>query len=78
MPSKEGRIPTTDEMDKTTPEERNDLVGHCRNCGEMIRFDYRKGVPRCPKCEGLIDSSSIQSFRTYNGVKSRKKTKVNS
>lgn len=76
MPSKDG-VPTTDEMDKTTPEERNDLVGYCRECGEIIRFDNRKPQPKC-KCGGRIESQSIQSYRTFNGVRKRKKAKVNS
>ena len=70
MPSKEG-VPTTEEMDKTT------LVGSFRECGEIIRFDNRKGQPRC-KCGGRLDSSSIQSQRTFTGVKRRKNTKVKS
>ena len=76
MPSKEG-VPTTDEMDKTTPDERAALVGSCRECGEIIRFDNREGQPRC-KCGGRLDSSSIQSQRTFTGVKRRKNTKVKS
>ena len=76
MPSKEG-VPTNDDMDKMTPDERAALVGSCRECGEIIRFDNRQGQPRC-KCGGRLDSSSIQSQRTFNGVGKRKKPKVNS
>lgn len=31
-------IPTTDEMDKTTPTERYALVAQCTSCGEWLHF----------------------------------------
>lgn len=58
-------MPTTDEMDKTTPQERSDLVGKCRDCGKASRFEYGN-QPRC-ECGGYLDTRTIQSYRTYSG-----------
>lgn len=61
----EGRVPTTDEMDETTPEERHKLSGMCGSCFEWTHFDDEKDERVC-KCGGKLVQSTIRSQRTYN------------
>lgn len=72
MNQPQSRVPTTDEMDSTTPEERNALIGQCLSCQDWTKFDYRDGTPKCD-CGGDIDGRSIQSQRTFNPAKAKKK-----
>jgi hypothetical protein len=66
-------IPTTDEMDHTTPEERNALVGACGTCGEWTKFDNRKPQPKC-QCGGDLLQSSIHTQRTFDIERGKKET----
>jgi hypothetical protein len=61
---------TTDEMDRITLPERDDLIAQCKNCGEWIRFSNsarNKIVSQgdC-KCGGEFDTRSIQTYRSFN------------
>lgn len=64
-------IPTTDQMDHTTPEERHDLAGLCDTCGETIRFHALTGSRSC-KCGGKVLQSSVRSWRTWNSEMAKK------
>lgn len=73
-------IPTTDEMDHTTPEERNKLVGFCEHCEEWWNF-VKDMTPTakeaaCPKC-GTTPSHrigfQITSQRSFNPILAKKK-----
>lgn len=69
-------IPTTDEMDKTTPEERNALVGYCSNHEEWFKFTRGVHIERCPKCKGAFSNEvgfQIISQRTFTPTKQKKK-----
>lgn len=61
----EGRVPTTDEMDETTPEERNKLTGMCDTCFEWTMFERGKDPEICA-CGGHLVGSTVCSQRTYN------------
>lgn len=52
-------IPTTDEMDKTTPKERHKLVGQCSHCGDWVHFTRGKDKEVCPKDGGSLIIGSI-------------------
>lgn len=45
-------VPTTDQMDKTTPEERNKLLGFCDHCKHWYKFTRGTDKETCPKCGG--------------------------
>lgn len=67
----EGRIPTTDEMDETTPEERYKLVMLCLGCAEWHwftgardRFTQSQGE-RCRHC-GSGRFTELRSQRTWD------------
>ncbi len=72
----EGRVPTTDEMDETTPEERYKLVAICDNChqphyftGNHERFLQTSGeICIC----GGRSFRDTQSQRTFDPKKPRK------
>ena len=68
-------IPTTDEMDKVTPEERVQLKGECSKCGEWNDL-VRKQDSTIPnykcKCDSSILIKSIQSLRTWRPKKKRR------
>lgn len=66
----EGRVPTTDEMDETTPEERYKLVALCMSCfewhfftGSKDRMLQLKGE-QC-KCGGH-NFTELRSQRSWN------------
>ena len=72
-------IPTTDEMDKTTAEERYKLVAICTGCnephyftGSKERFSQTTGEV-CNHCEGT-SFTGLQSQRTFNVSAARKRT----
>lgn len=70
------RVPTTDEVDKITSEERNALVGYCENHDEWFEFTRNVHIERCPKCKALF--STISNFqvitqRSFNRQKSKSK-----
>lgn len=66
-------IPTTDEMDHITPDERHALVGMCELCGEWTKFDDRYEVNRC-KDSGLLMVQTIRTQRTFDVEKAKKET----
>jgi hypothetical protein len=58
----EGRVPTTDEMDETTPEDRPKLTAMCENCGAWKPFTRPANTPNTYK--GLVcDGCGGQKFR---------------
>lgn len=69
--------PTTDEMDHTTPEERNALVAFCDNDQEWWKFTRVEGErPSCPICGGKPSAMvgfQIISQRTFNPLLHGKK-----
>lgn len=73
-------VPTTDEMDHTTPEERYKLVAICRGCnephyftGSRDRFSQTTGEV-CQHCGGK-SFEGLQSQRTFNPAAARKRTR---
>ena len=71
----EGRVPTTDEMDETTPEERYALVAICDKChephyftGKRERFTQTQG--EICKC-GSKSFYGMQSQRSFDPTKKR-------
>ena len=83
-------IPTTDEMDRTTPEERNALVAECSKCGHWQYFTKQKVVDHetqkeltsltagitCDNCGGHdFRIGSVQSQRTFNAATAKRKTR---
>ena len=76
----EGRVPTTDEMDETTPEDRPKLVVQCANCAEWVHFirgthpmNATKGVKCTCGSEQFVPRSLI-SERTFDPVKAKKES----
>lgn len=72
----EGRVPTTDEMDETTPEERYALVAICDKChephyftGNHERFLATSG--EICKCGGK-SFYGVQTQRSFDPKKPRK------
>ena len=68
--------PTTDEMDSTTPEERNALVGYCENHEEWFKFTRGVHFERCPKCKSKFSHRSgfqLISQRTFKEERLKKK-----
>ena len=63
-------IPTTDQIDHTTPEERNKLMGFCETCEEWWQFTREPDKPElCPICGNWPSQQvgfQIMSQRTYN------------
>lgn len=68
-------IPTTDEMDKTTPEERNKLVGQCSTCSKWVKFTRGTDAEVCPDDGGSLMVGSIISQRTFNPAWEKRKVK---
>lgn len=72
--------PTTDEMDHTTPEDRNKLVAFCNHCEEWWHF-VRDMNPTpeeevCPTCGGKPSNQvgfQLMSERTFNPILHGKK-----
>ena len=70
-------VPTTDEMDSTTPEDRNKLVGHCENHQEWFHFTRGVHHERCPKCKtGFSKRIGFQLYsqRTFTDIVAKKKS----
>lgn len=75
-------VPTTDEMDSTTPEDRLKLVIMCGDCGTWIHWTGRDGLmlqssgaPPCPECGGVKHAPrSIISERTWDADRAKKET----
>ncbi len=73
-------IPTTDEMDKTTPEERYKLVAICNGCSEPHYFtgsterNSQTDGEVCSNCGGKQFSGLI-SQRTFNPLAAKRKTR---
>ncbi len=68
--------PTTDEMDKTTPEERNTLRGYCDE--DERWFDFTRGIHKeqCPICKGKFSTMvgfQLTSQRTPPKVEKKRK-----
>lgn len=67
---------TTDEMDQTTPEERNALVGYCEKHEEWFKFIRGVHHERCPKCKSKFSHRTgfqIISQRTFKDEKIKKR-----
>lgn len=81
-----GRVPTTDEMDKTTPEDRYKLVAMCDNrhwhhfTGSRDRIGNQLEGESCPECGTTkFIGGSLISERTWKpDWKPTVKTKKNS
>lgn len=72
-------IPTTDEMDKTTPTDRYSLVAICTNCNEP---HYFTGSPeRFNQLQGEVCSCGSKQFtglisqRTFNPAIAKRKVR---
>lgn len=71
----EGRVPTTDEMDETTPEDRYKLVAICDKCHEPHYFTgkherFSQTSDEICKCGGR-SFYGLQSQRTFDPTKKR-------
>lgn len=73
-------VPTTDEVDHITPEERNALMGFCERDEKWYKFTREIDTDRCPDCGSTPSNQigfQILSQRTFNpllhGKKKRKK-----
>jgi hypothetical protein len=69
-------IPTTDEMDHITPEERNALVGYCENDERWFKFTRGVHHERCPICKGKFSSQvgyQLTTQRTFKEEKLKKR-----
>lgn len=69
-------VPTTDDMDHTTPEERNSLVGYCETHEEWFHFIRGVHHERCPKCKSRFSTRNgfqLISERTFDEAKMKKK-----
>lgn len=67
---------TTDEMDKTTPEERDKLVGFCEDDDEYTHFNASTDEPVCRICGGGFSNwvgFQVESERTFNYATAKKK-----
>lgn len=74
----EVKVLTTDEMDKTTSEERSKLVGYCENDDEYTHFDMETDGAVCRICGGKFSNwvgFQIESERTFNYFTAKKKKK---
>lgn len=67
------RVPTTDEMDSTTAEERPKLVGMCADCGNWHKFNDKTDKRIC-SCGGHLIGSTIHSQRTFNDERAKKES----
>ncbi len=75
-PTVANTVPTTDEMDHTTPEERRKLMGFCEHCEEWWKFEGDASKTACPKCGGKHSNQigfQIMSQRTFDPVLHGKK-----
>ena len=71
-------IPTTDEMDKITPEERNALVGYCEDDERWFHFTRGVHHERCPICKRAFTNRvgfQIITQRTFTKDKSKTRRK---
>lgn len=66
-------IPTTDEMDHTTPEERHKLIGMCDTCFEWTKFDDQKDSRACV-CGGKLVQSTVRSERSFDAERGKKES----
>ena len=80
FPGAEIVVPTTDEMDHTTPEDRGKLVGFCEFCEEWYKFTRNMNpTPEeelCPKCGGKYSHRigfQLTSQRSFNPLLAKKK-----
>lgn len=74
------RVPTTNQMDKTTNADRPKLVVQCANCGEWVFFTrgtHPMNATKGAKCvcgsEQFVPKTLI-SQRTFDPVKAKKET----
>lgn len=67
------KIPTTDEMDSTTPEERKKLVGMCAADGTWNNYQSDEGF-LCTCGGKSVVTSSVHSQRTFNVDRAKKET----
>lgn len=71
------KVRTTDEMDKTTPKERNELVGYCETDDEYTHYDKSTDKAVCKICGGKFSNwvgFQVESERTFNYSSAIKKT----
>lgn len=76
------RVPTTDEMDSTTPEERYKLVAICAKCGEPHYFTGSR--ERSSQTDGEVCKCGSKQFvggslisqRTFNPLTYKRKART--
>lgn len=66
------RVPTTDEMDSTTLEDRPLLIGQCPVCSNWTKFNKNTDQPVCKEDGNKLDTRSIQSQRSFTVAKKGK------
>lgn len=69
-------VRTTDEIDSTTQEERNKLVGYCERDDEFTHYDARTDKTVCPKCGDNFShwqGFQVTTERTFNYTLAKKK-----
>lgn len=69
--------PSTDEMDRITPEERSALVGYCEACQHWTKFTIGIDAEACEQCQGKFSSQSghqVITQRTFNPLTAKRKS----
>jgi hypothetical protein len=77
----QSNVPTTDEMDKTTPADRYKLVGQCSHCDEFVYFTGSPDVMaqgkdvECTHCHkpDCIHTGTVTSQRSFNPLTAKKR-----
>lgn len=67
----------TEEVDHTTEEERNDLMGFCETDYEWTRFTRGTDAEKCGICGGkfsMLHGFQLTSFRTFDPIKAKKES----
>lgn len=67
-------IPTTDEMDHTTAEERPKLIGMCDTCFEWTPFNDLTDERVCKNKDGKLLQSTVRSQRSFDAEWGKKES----
>lgn len=71
-------VPTTYDMDSTSPEDRNSLMGYCINDEKWFKFIRGINFERCPKCKLPFSNEigfQITSQRSFSDIQMKKRRK---